>query len=219
MTTTRDFSFDLEGGIRVRVLVHPVEECDPYPDEVKFKFTYLYQERKDPSERYSKVRFQNEVTLWVLYKAGVIQSCDLLMNMVNVDRLGQRFLYGVDVSKGAKLNVEFDYREKLTPKFDPKDLPPEERMRLEKEQPEDLFGGLALTEIYIGTRSHVVRGEGAEIQAVNETPSPGTQLATLPFTFPYPILDVIPNTPFGYEVPVLDFEDKVFRFPENVGPV
>lgn len=67
-------------------------------------FYYLYRRREDRD-----VLVVNETTLIVEYVACVASAVSLAMHVIFPSRLGQQYLYGIDVSPGAKTYLEFNY--------------------------------------------------------------------------------------------------------------
>jgi len=72
--------------------------------EHRWIFEYTYDERKG-----RKLLFRNDYKLYVDYQEGLINRVNLTMNMVYPEKLGKQFLFGVDISQGSKLFIEFEY--------------------------------------------------------------------------------------------------------------
>ena len=95
-----EINLDLDSGAGLRILLFN-------DSEHRWLFDYRYTKRP---EKLRKPVLVNDINLLVDYMNGVSQKCELSMNMVHPHKLGKDNFLGVDVSKGAKLFVEFLYK-------------------------------------------------------------------------------------------------------------
>ena len=93
------------------------------------------------------------------YRDGVLCELGLTMYVIIPSRLGQRRIYGVDVSPGAKTFIEFDYEPRFSATWE--------------------RGPLLLREL---------RCKGHRIR-FDPMPTEGLQALTRPIGFPFPVLD------------------------------
>ncbi len=90
---------DLADGVKLKIHLF-----NRFEQRWIFTFNYL---KKLEGERQPQV--VNELRLVIDYNHGVATVCSLSMNIIIPKRLGQHFLYGMDVSPGAKTFLQFIY--------------------------------------------------------------------------------------------------------------
>ena len=90
-------------GARVELLIHPELEA------------VLFMKHRYAEKTGRKVKLVNELMLTARYenKSKLLESISLDMYIIVPERLGQRFLYGMDISPGAKTFIEFSYALRL----------------------------------------------------------------------------------------------------------
>ncbi len=71
-----------------------------------FRHRYTHPENR---ERLEKPTLVNDTRLVVNYGCGIAKDCNLFMDIVRPDRRGKEYIYGVDISKGSRLILEFVY--------------------------------------------------------------------------------------------------------------
>jgi hypothetical protein len=100
MPPAREFQlrFALENGADVRVLIF--EDLGQ-----RHFFEYIYRLLDVDDE----IDLINENKLVVNYVDGIADSCEMSMNIIFPKRRGQRYIYGLDVSKNSKLYLSLEY--------------------------------------------------------------------------------------------------------------
>jgi hypothetical protein len=94
-----EINLDLANGVKLKIhLFNRLEQ--------RWIFSYFLVKRQT-EER--KPLVTNDVRLVIDYNCGVATACSLSMNIIIPKRLGRNFLYGMDVSPGAKTYLQFIY--------------------------------------------------------------------------------------------------------------
>jgi hypothetical protein len=93
-----DWTVPWEGDAELRTLVFEDETA-------RWIFKHRYVKRVDLRE----VQLLNDTTLTVEYTDGEASAMNLTMHVVIPARLGQKYLFGMDISPGAKTFLEFSY--------------------------------------------------------------------------------------------------------------
>lgn len=91
----------LANGAKYNLLIHSLEDA-------RLKQSYYYVKEDEEDRLNAKV--VNDVVLVVRYEKAISQDVDLSMNIIFPEKLGQKVIYGVDVSPGAKNFFVFRYR-------------------------------------------------------------------------------------------------------------
>ncbi len=103
MNKTYEIEDEFENGVKRKILLF--EDAGQGFDEHRWIFRYNYIAK----EGLEKPILINDINLFVNYKNGIAQKCNLTMNVIRPDKLGKEFFAGVDISPGSKLYLDFLY--------------------------------------------------------------------------------------------------------------
>jgi len=185
MPPAREFQlrFALDNGADVRALIF-----DDLSQRHFFEYRYMLLDAD------GEIEMVNENKLVVAYDDGIADSCELSMNIIFPKRRGQRYIYGLDVSKNSKLFVSLEY----------------EKDKGEAYKDDGNDEGLHFRLKRVGVGHKVIEVDGGEKEGLVKQQD-----------FPFPAPDIIRMKYGMYDVPFLFRNDdtdeiRIFNFDDNI---
>lgn len=123
---THNIKLNLPDGIRLKLLLHSHTEHAWF-----FEYRFIQRENDKPT---GKVIRENEIKLYINYLNGKVSKIEATMHLINYEKLGKKYLFGLDVSPGSKMYLQYKYK-KSKKDFHLKEIevtPPHTIIKIEK---------------------------------------------------------------------------------------